>query len=122
MIRIEVKIIIPDHYSKKEFLQVFLDRIAEDVDSFFWQTHFDILEGERASLEAVLGQEGFPFLDGNHLLVFHFDLVNQKQCERVCSFFRSLAVACDIEINQFRVSRIYGELLDIDDLDSPLED
>lgn len=123
VIRIEVKIIIPERQTKKEFLQVFLDRIAEDADSFFWQTHFDIVEGQRVSLEAVLGKEGFPFLDGSELLIFVFDLVNRSQAQKVCAFFRSLAVTCDIEINQFGGTRIYGELIDLEDLEenSPLE-
>lgn len=116
MIRIEVKVIIPDDYSKEKFFKVFLARVAEDADSFFWQIHYDVLEGERVSLEAVLGPEGFPFLEGKKLLVFRFDLAKAKHADRIRSFFRSLAVSCDIEIDEFRGERIYGDVLDLDEL------
>ncbi len=48
-------------------------------------------------------------------------LLSCAHIEQVCAFFRSLAVACDIEINELSGERIYGELLDIEELEEDAE-
>ena len=115
MIRLEVKVVIPEQRKKEEFLKLLLDSAASD-DIFLWQTHFDIAESERASLEAVLGHGGFPFLEGSKLLILTCDFATRKQAGKACEFFKSLAISWDLEISEFTGKRIYSDLLDIDEL------
>jgi hypothetical protein len=115
-IRLEVKVVIPDNRKKEDFLKLLLDSAKED-DSLFWQTDFDVAETERASIEAVLGKRGFPFLQGNKLLTLTCDFASKKQEQKAYNFFRSLAVSWDLEINEFTGTRMYSEILDLDDFD-----
>lgn len=58
MIRLEVKVEIPDNRKKEDFLKLLLHS-GQDNDVFLWQNSFDIKEMERATFEAVLGEGAF---------------------------------------------------------------
>ena len=120
MIRVEVKVVIPDDKTREDFLKYLLDNASEDahdMNSFFWLAYFDIAEVQRASLEAVLGQAGFPFLDGTKLLVLTCDFASEKMAQRSCDFFQNLGVAWDIEINKIYGTRVYKDIVEFDELE-----
>lgn len=118
MIRLEIKVEIPDHRKKEEFLKSLLDIASEDSNSFFWQNHFDVIDGDRASLEAVLGKDGFPFLQGDKLLILTCDFATEKQLQKAYSFFKRLALSWHIEMTKIPGERLYGDLFDeIDEFD-----
>ena len=91
--------------------------LLKNSDTFFWQHHFDLIDAQRASIDAVLGKEGFPFLDGNKLLILTCDFATRNQSQKFCTFFQDLAINWDIEINEFSGKRIYGEFLDTEEFE-----
>ena len=113
MIRLEVKVLIPDDKTRKDFLKLFLDSASADKNSFFWQIPFDIVDGERATLEAVLGAKGFPFLQGTKMMQITCDLLNKNQAKKAFDFFKSLAINWEIEINCLVGKRMYNDILDL---------
>ncbi|NUM34233.1 MAG: hypothetical protein HUU50_06800 [Candidatus Brocadiae bacterium] len=115
MIRLEIKVIVPDNKKREDFLKLLLDTANADPDSFFWQTPFDIVDTERATLEAVLGQEGFPFLEGTKLLTITCDFASKKQAKKAYTFFKGLSLSWEMEINGFTGRRLYSDLLDVND-------
>ena len=117
MIRLEVKVVIPDHRKREEFLKLLLDSAADDIYSVFWQTPIDMMEMDRGALEAVLGTEGFPFMKGCKLLIMVCDFANKKHADAAVEFFKSLAISWEIEINEFTGKRLYSDLLDVDDFE-----
>ena len=76
-----------------------------------------LFRSERASLEAVLGKGGFPFLAGSKLLLIACDFANKKHAQQVYKFFKALAISWDLEINEFIGKRIYNDLRDEDDFE-----
>lgn len=113
MIRLEIKVVIPDNRKREDFLKLLLDSAAADPDSFFWRTPFDITDVERATLEAVLGAEGFPFLHGNKLLQITCDFASKQQARKAYNFFKGLAISWELEISGFTGRRIYNDLFDV---------
>ena len=112
MIRLEIKVVIPDDQEAEEFLRLLL-RTASETD-YFWQTHFDLFEGQRMSIEAVLGEKGFSFLDANKVLVLTCDIADSKQLPSVTKFFEKFTKSWEIEITKFPGERILGEKLELD--------
>lgn len=116
MIRLEIKVVIPDNRKRQDFLKLLLDTAAADPESFFWQTPFDIVDMERATLSAVLGVEGFPFLEGTKLIKMTCDFANKKNARKAFHFFKSLSLSWEMEISGFTGRRLYNDILDSTDL------
>jgi len=94
-------------------MKLFLES-AKDTDSTLWQTGFDVIEAERASLQAVLGTEGFPYLEGQKILIITCDFATKKQAHKIFNVFKKMAISWEMEINGLVGKRIYSDLLDID--------
>ncbi len=113
MIRLEIKISIPDSRKKEDFLKV-LQENAKNSDSSLWQTNFDIIEGQRAALQAVLGTEGLPYFEYQKILIITCDFATKKQAHKVYNLFKKMAISWEMEINGLVGKRIFSDLLDID--------
>ena len=113
MIRLEIKVIIPDNKKKEDFLKLLLDTAATSSDPCFWQISLDICEIQRATLEAVLGSKGFPFLEGSKVLLITCDFDSTKQAKKAYVFFKNLALSWEIEINGFVGNRVFSDILEL---------
>lgn len=110
--RVELKVPVPDNRDKDDFFKLLLKTAAEGNDSFLWEVDLDIVEANRASVEAVLGEQGFAFMEGTTLLVITCDFAKKEQAVEACRFFQRLtASSWDVEITWFSGERACGEIL-----------
>ena len=109
MIRLEFKVVIPDKKKPEDFWKVFLKRFS-DESILFWQVNCDTYIFERNSLEAVLGSDGFPFVDTKKVICIHWDFATEKETQEASRLLEQFSGKWEMEISIFRGERIFRDI------------